>query len=935
MPIVPISNLSTTGPIINSDQTTKEWKVGNYFQNTELKYYYFNSGNIGSYKLYICDNVGSRNIFTNWRYGYEIEIGIQLQEFYLDDSVTTINNSVRFEVKVGTQKLITLSEKITNQVKYLTFYYQPTYTGLRSENGKNLWIRKLGGGILSIISSKVTQVKYAYNSTYNNKLYQYDDTNSVKIPYNLSGINSGLSLKPFLGNENGGLTSLKFGNGAFGSGIWKTGVWNDGWWGNWKLDDTQVYYFQYVNLNSFEFNPNRWYLKIDSTTENSNVLNIESNLKINDFVSVGNIVGIDINEDRYLLKDYYRVTDIEKVDDYITITLDIPVAKFPIRRFEVDSIHHLVYVSKSIWLGGTFLNGYFNGIWNYGLFKGFPYTTVMEDSHFISGQFDGGRFKSTIDSFTANSGDTINYQTGLIQYFEFFDNNVSETENVRGYEDNIYKSWIDVNYFTQSYVNLNSLTNIYDENFGKRISLPNLYGYPTRDVISSYSKFKNSTDKDIEFYNLGIKYKIYTDLLEQNGYFTKPFSSVDKPGLDEFDNAGWILEKGNFFGTPTASFIYTSNVNRKNFNRMTMILATFGYNILNNSSIVVNDKKYTIVEYDLDYFSRGFDPSSQQYTNSFNKPLYLLGSNFSSPNNLFRSGITKTEYFYNKSALDMVLRYNSEFDFVPNFKNFIGFNYVYDNNTGEVSGSYATTYSIFIPSTASQYLSDIDVWDENGTYNLYEIVRSDDGLFNFFMSLTDSNTFIPFGKPSATSSYWGKLSVAYNDTLSESNILDESEILGFFSTARFNYFRFLEVDALPFFNYFDFEVNFVSTFNSGGDLGLEFFKPHGFRDGDLVYLTMDETKYNPQYIGTHSVVFISDGLKTNGDTIYTVKLSVAYGATVSNYSETGTLKKLSGDRIDQRIQTNFYASAPKIVGLDENFVYLGNNQILVDRTSFN
>jgi hypothetical protein len=66
---------------------------------------------------------------------------------------------------------------------------------------------------------------------------------------------------------------------------------------------------------------------------------------------------------------------------------------------------------------------------------------------------------------------------------------------------------------------------------------------------------------------------------------------------------------------------------------------------------------------------------------------------------------------------------------------------------------------------------------------------------------------------------------------------------------------------------------------------------------------------------------------------YTVKLDLPYGNTVSYLSESGTVNK-DDIRIDKRIQTNYYADAPKVTGLDENYVYLGNNQIFVDRNSF-
>jgi hypothetical protein len=42
----------------------------------------------------------------------------------------------------------------------------------------------------------------------------------------------------------------------------------------------------------------------------------------------------------------------------------------PIMQITKDSESHAIYVSKNVWLSGGFLSGYFNGIWNYGLFKG-------------------------------------------------------------------------------------------------------------------------------------------------------------------------------------------------------------------------------------------------------------------------------------------------------------------------------------------------------------------------------------------------------------------------------------------------------------------------------------------------------------------------------------------------------------------------------------
>ena len=103
-------------------------------------------------------------------------------------------------------------------------------------------------------------------------------------------------------------------------------------------------------------------------------------------------------------------------------------------------------------------------------------------------------------------------------------------------------------------------------------------------------------------------------------------------------------------------------------------------------------------------------------------------------------------------------------------------------------------------------------------------------------------------------------------------------------------------------------------------------------------MKLDETKFNPQYEQTNiKILAVQDGPVTSrgrgGDVAYTIKLDLPYGVTVSYLSESGTVTK-EGSRIDKRIQTNYYSTAPKVEGLDENFVYLGNNQIFVDRNTF-
>lgn len=908
--------------------------------------HFFNEGIVGSEKLYMCDQFGKKEIFIDFGKKYEISLTVTVTDFFSNTRPTAYDGFVEIEFQVGSLPLVTKKIKVSTYDRFITFnfLYQPTDFDLQKPEGRTVWLRRTTPGTLKIVDSNVISTDYVYDESLNNKLYDtlYTTTNPLTQQseefFNIPEATSTGNVMIYVGSKNGDSVSVKFGNGRFKKGVWKTGVWNDGWRGVWD-DVDDLFYFDKINLNTFQLNSNMWSLKIDSYPNLDNFDNINNNIFVNDFISLSNVVGIDMNEERYLLKDIYRISDIIINGSVVTLVIEVPVAKFPLRRFEIDSPNHLVCVTRNIWLGGTFLNGYFRGVWNYGLFKGFPYTTVMEQSHMVSGKFDGGRFISRITSITSSTGDVREYQTGLVQFFEFFDNNISEKETYNNFIDNTYQSWMDLNYYTQSFVNLNSLTSIYDDNFRKKVPLPNLYGYPTLDVLSSYSKFKNTTDEDVDYYNLGTKYKVYTDYLSENGYFRSAFNSEGRPGLDEFISAGWTANQGNFYGTPTISFFYNSNITRKNFNRFSIILATFGYNVLNNNNINVDDRKYIIVEYDLEYFNRGQDPLTLEFTNSFTKPLTLLGSNYNSKFNVFKSGIIKTEYFYNKNALDLILKYNSEYQ--PPAEAglaMFGYNFTYSTffgsggEDGEVSTSYSTTYSILFPKTSIDFINDLD-WSTTSPkypYKRGDVARRPTGeaLGNWFISLIDNNTS-PVTDPTA----WVVSTVGFNDPYKEFTSFESSNF-DFFTSARIGYFKFLEVDALPFFKYFDFEINFYTTVKKLSNVGLEFTKPHGLKPNDTVVIQLDETRFNPNYETQSTVKFVQDGplsvTDPGSDVAYTVTLNLPFGNTATYLGESGTVIK-SGDRIDKRIQTVRYATAPKISGLDENFVYLGNNQIVVDR----
>ena len=204
-----------------------------------------------------------------------------------------------------------------------------------------------------------------------------------------------VSYSTYVGNGNLNLpstlslsaVSAKIGNGKFISGIWENGAWNSGWR---KDENLQEFY----NISDF-FSYNRdkrWRFSISGS------INAVSKFAIGDKVSIGNIVAIDVNEQRKIIKGYFTI--ITKMANSIAVEFE---SDFPIRRIKIDSDIHRIYITKNVWLTGGFFNGYFTGVWNNGYFKGFPYITEMFDTHWLDGKFDGGHFQSRKRSLDFNN----------------------------------------------------------------------------------------------------------------------------------------------------------------------------------------------------------------------------------------------------------------------------------------------------------------------------------------------------------------------------------------------------------------------------------------------------------------------------------------------------------------------------------------------------
>ena len=532
--------------------------------------------------------------------------------------------------------------------QYLFFIADPIYKHLdtdnkllASSNSKNSTIDNslLTTTTYSVITITDFKIAGSYNE-YNNLNFNINKSASYSTITNIP--NATYSIKLGVGNNviPGSINNVSTiyslaGNGRFNSGIWENGVWNNGW----REDLTRRDFFKIDQFYSYE-KDKKWRVKISGSATQS--------FTIGDKVSISNIVAIDINEERKLLKKYYTIVDVGL--NYVEVEFE---NDFPLRRIEMDSIEHRIYISKNVWLSGVFLNGYFKGIWNSGLFSGYPLITKMDDSHWIDGIFNGGHFTAkkygasfssifpydlngvtrlglsfstphnlavddiisvnpstyilsglpvntslgttivseVIDDYrlstgiswkTENISITSGYiytiiSTGLIQNFDFYSNNVSKVTSLQSLKSErvfSYNSWIDVNYSNQSAVNIGKPQSILEGDTKRSYSENNLYGYPTNDVLSSNSVFRDSFSTSVRKYKLGKKWKIFNDYIGDSSSFEEYFDSSDTiDGINAFNTQGWdisVNKDTNVELIPTSIDYTEFNVQDDTLNSMTM-----------------------------------------------------------------------------------------------------------------------------------------------------------------------------------------------------------------------------------------------------------------------------------------------------------------------------------------------------------------------------
>ena len=451
---------------------------------------------------------------------------------------------VEFEVRIGDPSYGGIVEYVSdvNPKSYSPFgwvyestlTYNITPTQQLTGVGASLNLRKTtSAGTLAINNISITTSDTIYDEPTNNELHTpgaWTHQIGATISLPLENIGGGILSYGF------GQIQTVFGNGSFQAGIWENGIWNQGW----RQDDTLIWaddidYFIGGKGHAYRKDQWTWAVKLKLVPGTQSQSTIDS-YEIGDRVSVGNLITIDINNNRRLISSYLNV--IDKSTTSITLSVDID---FPIRSIEKDSDEHIIYISKNIWLNGVFLNGRFqNGVWNNGLLQGFPHITEMVDSHWIDGSFKGGHFQGLTSSYINNTAKEVIYHTGVIQKFNFYDENISGAPVKFK-----YNSWIDTNYFEESGVNINK-TNIKHSNtplfFTASHDSNNFYSYPTKDVLESTSRIRNGFDTNYRNYKLGWKFKEYQNWIP-----------IDDE--DQFRNVNQYAWANTFNGNQTAEHV--------------------------------------------------------------------------------------------------------------------------------------------------------------------------------------------------------------------------------------------------------------------------------------------------------------------------------------------------------------------------------------------
>jgi len=238
---------------------------------------------------------------------------------------------------------------------------------------------------------------------------------------------------------------------------------------------------------------------------------------------------------------------------------------------------------------------------------------------------------------------------------------------------------MDVNYYNTSSINIGKPQSLIDQSSRLPYSQNNLFGYPTNDILSSVSTFRDSFSLTNRTYNLGTKYSIYNDYIGDSSTFTNYFGSS---GADAqlFIEQGWTYSV-NSYGLTHGGITFSRSTDTGNYPLIGEELEVTSVGpggildfyqttgIQNRTNYAVEKLRYTMVQYDLITYS----VAGQYSENGINQPLIsfnninVVNRNGSTVSATYlpvyqnvdplESGVgTKYDYFYNKTNLSMHFR---------------------------------------------------------------------------------------------------------------------------------------------------------------------------------------------------------------------------------------------------------------------------------------
>ena len=308
---------------------------------------------------------------------------------------------------------------------------------------------------------------------------------------------------------NGGLLSSFWGNGTFLKGRWKKGIWNNGPRVNDNFSSFDITFLDSID-NFFENGIDRWQVNLSSIEP------IPTTFNVGDYISIGNIVALTVNDERKLLTETYQIINIDRSLNTLSV---ITKVTFPIKSVEKDSDNHRIMITNNVWESGTFHNGRFEGVWNYGNFEGYPNITTMENTQWIDGILNGGRISSIV------AVDSINreYNTCLIQNADI---------NLRNFEDNTLSETVLDLVYDGTDPNDNPF---YSHLVVSRIVPINIQ--TTRDILTSNIRVLYGSPTNIQERNLslGVKFKRYDDIIGDD------LNGISEP--ETLSSRGWTFSE--------------------------------------------------------------------------------------------------------------------------------------------------------------------------------------------------------------------------------------------------------------------------------------------------------------------------------------------------------------------------------------------------------